>query len=87
MSIEINAVTREESAYDKWIHFTYEGEEYNVQLHWDKYEGFFLDFTDYTQKNFTPEPEWVSKWDDTHENPLAYVLDNLTDKVLEGEGE
>lgn len=87
INIVINKVTREETAYDKNIYFTYEEKEYYAHLHWDKYEGFFLDVIDHNQKKFTPDPEWVSKWNDTHEEPLAYVLDSLTDKVLEGEGE
>jgi hypothetical protein len=80
MSIEIKGITKEETAYDKEITFTYEGEEYAVRLHWDKWDGYDLTFND------IEEPEWVSKWHDSQqygEESLEYTLDGLTDEVLE----
>ena len=89
MTIEVQGITQEETAWDKWIHFTYEGEEYHAQLHWDKYEGYDLHFTDATRAaNWIDDPEWVSKWQHAQQygaESLEYTLDCLTNEVMEGE--
>jgi hypothetical protein len=78
MSIKINGIVKEDTAYDKEITFTYEGEDYSVTLHWDKWDGYDLSFTD------IDEPEWAINWEDSNEESLAFTLDGLTDEVLEG---
>jgi hypothetical protein len=79
MSIEINGVVKEETAYDKEITFTYEGQEYAACLHWDKWDGYDLTFTE------VAEPEWATNWEWNDGETLAYILDGLTDEVLEGQ--
>lgn len=81
MSIEIKGVVKEDTAYDKEITLTYEGEEYAVRLHWDKWEGYDITFIE------VDEPDWAANWDDNSEESLAYLLDGLTDDILEGQGE
>jgi hypothetical protein len=81
MSIEIKGVVKEDTAYDKEITLTYEGEEYAVRLHWDKWDGYEITFTE------VDEPDWAENWDDNSEESLAYLLDGLTDEILEGQGE
>lgn len=84
MSIKIEGITKEETAYDKWIHFTYEGERYHVLLHWDMHDGFDLTFTEATRSaNWVKTPEWAVDWQGENEESLEYKLDELTDKVLE----
>ena len=85
MSIEIKSVTKEETAYDKYVQFTYEGESYSVLLHWDKYDGYEITFTQ-LDKIYTwiEDPEWAINWDDNNDTVLAFVLDDLTDVRLEG---
>jgi hypothetical protein len=77
MSIKIKSVTKEETAYDKYVQFTYEGESYSVLLHWDKWDGYDLSFTD------IDEPEWATNWEWNDGETLAYILDGLTDEVIE----
>ena len=77
MSIKINTVTKEETAFDKYVQFTYEGESYSALLHWDKWDGYDLSFTD------IDEPEWAINWEWNNGETLAYILDGLTDEVLE----
>jgi hypothetical protein len=79
MSIKIETVDKQETAYDKQITFTYEEEDYSVQLHWDSYDGYDLTFYD------IDEPDWATNWEDSNEDSLAYTLDSLTDEVIEGE--
>jgi len=78
MSIKIESITKEDTAYDKEITFTYEGESYSVLLHWDNCDGYDLTFLD------TVSPDWADNWEDNNDGEsLAYVLDGLTDEVLE----
>ena len=77
MSITINGIVKEDTAYDKEITLTYEGQEYSVCLHWDKWDGYDITFTE------VDEPEWATNWDDNNDTVLAFVLDELTDEKLE----
>lgn len=82
MSLEIISTTTEQTAYDKRIKFKREGIEYSVLLHWDSYDGFDLNFLE--GRNFIPDPEWASEWQDSQQygaESLEYVLDSLTEEV------
>jgi len=84
MSIEINGVTKEDTAYDKWVHFTYEGKQYHALLHWDMYDGFDLTFTDAVRTaNWVSTPDWAVDWEGENEESLEFTLDQLTDEVIE----
>lgn len=85
MSIEIKSVNKEETAYDKYVQFTYEGEIYSVLLHWDKYDGFDLTFTEVGKaRNWIDAPDWAITWDESNEDSLEYTLECLSDERLEG---
>jgi hypothetical protein len=78
--MEIKGVSKEETAYDKEMTISYEGQEYQVVLHWDKWDGYDLRFIN------SDTPEWVSEWEDSQQyggESLEYTLDGLTDEVLE----
>ena len=77
MSITINGIVKEDTAYDKEITFTYEGESYSVLLHWDNCDGYYLTFLD------TVSPDWADNWNGNNDTVLAFVLDELTDEKLE----
>ena len=77
MSITINGIVKEDTAYDKEITLTYEGQEYSVRLHWDKWDGYDITFTE------VDDPEWATNWDNNNDTVLAFVLDELTDEKLE----
>lgn len=84
MNIKIESITKEETAYDKYVQFTYEGESYSVLLHWDKWDGFDLTFTDTTNtRNWIEAPDWAITWDESNEDSLGYRLELLSDEVLE----
>jgi hypothetical protein len=79
VSIKINGIVKEETAYDKEITLTYEGQEYAVLLHWDKWDGYEVTFSAEID-----EPEWATNWDDNNDGEsLAYLLDGLSENVLE----
>ena len=83
MSIEISTVSKEDTAYDKRITFTYKDKEYRVLLHWDAYEGFDLMFLEENGRTFTSTPEWAVDWDEEEHdgNSLEYCLDELSDEL------
>jgi hypothetical protein len=84
MKIEIASATKEETAYDKWIIFNYEGQEYSVLLHWDKWDGFDLQFTESEfRSKWIDDPEWAVNWEDNNEQSLAYTLEELSDNIIE----
>ena len=83
MDITIKGVTKEDTSYDKRITFEREGVEHSVLLHWDAYDGYDLQFLD--GKSYIADPEWVSEWQDLDgAESLEYILDGLTDQVIEG---
>jgi hypothetical protein len=75
--MEIKGVSKQETAYAKEMTISYKGEEYEVLLRWDNWDGYDLTFTN------SNEPEWAITWEDNNEESLAYTLDCLTDEVLE----
>ena len=82
--MKVNSVTKEETSYDKWIVFEYEGEEYSVLLHWERGDGFDVTFTEVGEThNWIDAPDWAIIWDENNEDSLGYTLDKLTDEAIE----
>jgi hypothetical protein len=73
----IEGVTKEETAYTKSMTLTYEGEQYEVLLYWNNWDGYEINFIN------SDEPEWAINWEENNEQSLAFVLDDLTEEVLE----
>ena len=73
----IDSVTKQETAYSKQVFITYDGDNYEVLLYWNNFDGYQLDFVG------SDEPQWAIDWDDNNEESLAYTLDSLTDEVIE----
>jgi len=81
MKIEIKTATTENTAWDKRITFTREGQTYSVLLHWDAYEGYELHFLD--GRKFIPCPEWAVLWEDSQQygaESLEDMLDSLAEE-------
>lgn len=83
--MNINGVSKIDKRYLKEITFTHDDKEYSVNLYWDSDEGFDVTFIDH-KYNQIPMPDWAVNWEDTEEESLAFTLDELTDIVLEGDG-
>ena len=73
----IEGVSKEETSYAKEMTITYDGQQYEVLLRWNNWDGYELSFVG------SDEPEWAVEWEDNNEESLAYTLDSLTDEVLE----
>ena len=82
MNIEINGFTTEETAYNKFVRFTYEGQEYSVFLHWDTYEGYDLNFTELENTSkWISDPDWVEDFKYNGNESLESILDGLTNEI------
>jgi hypothetical protein len=80
--IEIKGITKEETAYDKEMTISYEGQEYSIILHWDKWDGYEIFFND------IDTPDWAIDWEENNNNEsLDYLLDGLTEQILEASNE
>ena len=64
------------TATDKEISFTYKGKEYEVLLHWNTYDGGFMEFIGET-------PDWAEDWDDENDESLEFLLDDLSEEVIQ----
>jgi hypothetical protein len=73
----IEGVSKEETSYAKEMTITYDGQQYEVLLRWNNWDGYELDFIN------SDTPEWAIEWEDNNEESLAFTLDGLTDEVLE----
>jgi len=83
--LKVSSVEMENTAWDKFITFTYEGNEYRALLHWDKWDGYdlvtFFDLNDI--KKWIETPDWAVDWDEHNEQSLNYLLDELSDEKIE----
>lgn len=82
MELTIQGASKEEAGWDKRLSFTYDGQEYNVLLHWDTYDGYDLNFLD-EKGRFTDTPDWAILFEDEIDDSLEGYLDELSDQVLE----
>lgn len=63
--------SEEVTSFNKTITFNYEGEQYVVDLFWDRQDGYDLSFKN---NNY---PNWY--WDWTETESVEYILDCLTE--------
>lgn len=59
--LEVGAMSKTTTAYDKDYDLTIDGVEYRVILHWDDVNGFESTWLD-SENRFTTSPDWV--WED-----------------------
>ena len=77
MSLLINGVSQEVTAWGKRISLTHEEVTYEVLLHWDAFDGYELNFLD--GRKFIPAPDWANDWDDVDFGSLESALDDLSE--------
>lgn len=71
--IDVTYKDHEDTAWCRAINFIYKGEKYYVNLSWDSYDGFELNWFDEKRFGYVPCPEWASNWE--NEESLGYILD------------
>jgi hypothetical protein len=74
-AIKINDLRHEETGWKRYIHFTRDGEDYELHLFWDEFSGYEI----YWRSPLTT-PQWVIEWDEEAHNGNSFgaYLDELT---------
>jgi hypothetical protein len=78
MDIEVGALSKEPTAYDKDMNLTFGGQEIRVILHWDSHDGFDIQWLD-LEGRWIGQPAWADKIEQDDEMSVGYFLDSLTE--------
>jgi len=70
----------EETSWDRRINFIYKGEKYYVNLSWNSYDGYEMNWFDERRFAYVPCPEWASDWE--NEESLEFILDCASEEGL-----
>jgi hypothetical protein len=77
--LEVGALLKTETAFDKDMNITVDGVEVRVILHWDVHDGYSVTWLD-LEGRFISAPAWAQKIDDeatSYPSGLGYMLDCL----------
>ena len=80
MTIKIESVENRYTAFTRSFTITYEGESYSGWLFWNENDGTWIDWES------VHAPKWVENWDESNEEELITLIENLTDEKLMEEG-
>jgi len=74
-TVKINDTTHEETGWKRYIHFTHDGEDYELTLFWDEFNGYEIYW-----RSHDITPNWVVEWDSKAHNDMSFEhhLDELT---------
>lgn len=75
MKTTINDIRHEETAWKRYIHFNHEGNDYELTLFWDEFDGYEIYW-----RSPNVSPQWAIDWDETKHDDmtLGHYLDDLT---------
>ena len=74
--LEIGSVLKTETAYDKDMNITVDGQEIRVILHWDDHDGFDIQWLD-LEGRWINAPAWADAIDEAGDMSVGYFLDSL----------
>ena len=74
--IEVGSLLKTETAYDKDMTLTYDGQEVRVILHWDDHDGFEIQWLDQLNRWIT-QPAWADKIEEDGEMSVGFFLDSF----------
>jgi len=74
--IEVGALLKTETAYDKDMNLIFDGKEIRVILHWDDHDGFDIQWLD-LEGRWIEAPAWADKIEADGEMSVGYFLDSL----------
>jgi hypothetical protein len=77
VQIEVGALLKTQTAYDKDMNITFDGQEVRVILHWDYHDGFDVQWLD-LEGRWINAPAWADRIDEEGEMSVGYFLDSLT---------
>jgi hypothetical protein len=76
--LEVGALLKTETAYDKDMNITFDGQEIRVILHWDYHDGFDIQWLD-LEGRWIQAPAWADAIDEAGDMSIGYFLDSLTE--------
>jgi len=73
--IVITHSEEENTAWNRYIAFNYEGNQYELTLYWEEFNGY-----DIFWREPAKTPDWVLEWDEKAHQGMSFqhYLDNLT---------
>ena len=74
--LEVGALLKTETAYDKDMNLTFDGEEIRVILHWDDHDGFEIQWLD-LEGRWISAPWWADKIEEEGKMSVGFFLDSL----------
>lgn len=74
--IEVGALLKTETAYDKDMNLTFDGQEIRVILHWDDHDGFEIQWLD-LEGRWINQPAWADAIEEEGTMSIGYFLDSL----------
>ena len=78
--LKVKDVESRYTAFTRAFTVTYKGEDFSGWLFWNENDGLWIDWENVS------EPEWAQDWDDSNDQDLATVIEELTEEELEKEG-
>jgi len=80
----INWKSHNETGWKRVINFTHEGNEYEVLLFWDEFQGYELIWRSENGEFISKTPEWAVNWDENaHEGmTLEWYLDEQSGREM-----
>ena len=78
MELQVGALLKTETAYDKDMNITFDGQEVRVILHWDSHDGFEITWLD-MEGRFITAPAWADGIEEEDEMSVGYFLDSLSE--------
>ncbi len=76
MELQVGALLKTETAYDKDMNITFDGQEIRVIVHWDYHDGFDVQWLD-LEGRWIDSPAWAKKIEEDGEMSIGYFLDSL----------
>jgi hypothetical protein len=76
MEIQVGALLKTETAYDKDMNITFDGQEIRVILHWDTNDGWDIQWLD-LENRWINQPAWADKIEEEDTMSVGYFLDSL----------
>lgn len=74
--IQVGALLKTETAYDKDMNITVDGQEIRVILHWDDHDGFDIQWLDLDNR-WIQQPAWADKIEEEDVWSIGTFLDSL----------
>lgn len=74
--LKVKDIEHRDTAYTRAFTVTYKGKDYSGWLFWNENDGAWIDWEN------VEAPKWAQDWEDSGEDGLITLIENLTDEEL-----